>query len=88
MTDENKPLRIPFNPPEWRGQPVKISDFWTLTKGTRQAVCVLWNHPIGAEIRCDVDGEMVQTKASRDLGELLNASDEWRKAFEAKGWTG
>ena len=84
--DENKATRIPFNPPEWRGTPEMISVFWTLTKGEREAVCVLWNHPLGAEMRLDLDGEMVQTKASRDLGELRDASDEWRKALEARGW--
>jgi hypothetical protein len=85
MTDQ--PLRIPFNLPEWRGTPVKIQAFWTLTKGRRKVTCVLWSHPVGAEMRLDVDGEMTQTKASRDLGELLDASDEWRKAFHEKGWT-
>ena len=31
--------------------------------------------------------EMRQTKASRAVGELLDVAHEWRKAFEAKGWT-
>jgi hypothetical protein len=83
----DSPLRIPFNPPEWRGTPVKIADFWTLTKGKRTAVCVLWNHPVGAEMRLDVDGEMTQTKASRDLGQLLDASDAWKAALQEKDWT-
>jgi hypothetical protein len=80
-------VAIPFNPPEWGGSPERIFEFWKLTKGARVAVCALWNHPLGAEVRCDVDGEMWRTKASRDLGQLLDASDEWRKAFELKGWT-
>ena len=62
-------------------------EIWKLTKGTRVAICTLWNHPIGAELRCDVDDEMQQTKASRTVGELLDVAHEWRKAFEAKGWT-
>jgi hypothetical protein len=87
MTDPIRPLRIPFYSPEWSGAPEHIFEFWKLTKGARVAVCALWNHPLGAEVRCDVDGEMWRTKASRDLGQLLVASDEWRKAFQAKGWT-
>jgi hypothetical protein len=55
-------------------------------KGTRVAFCALWNHPIGAEMRCDVDGEMWQTKAARDLGELMNGSESWKAAFQQKGW--
>ena len=66
---------------------MKIQEFWTLTKSKRRAVCVLWNHPLGAEMRLDVDGEMTQTKASRDFTELLDASDAWRAAFLEKGWS-
>jgi hypothetical protein len=64
---------------------VSLGEIWRLTKGMRVAVCTLWNHPIGAEVRCNVDGDMRQTKASRDVGELLDEAHEWRKAFEAKG---
>jgi hypothetical protein len=46
----------------------------------------MWTHPLGGELRCEVDGEMFGTRASRDVHDLLEASDEWRKAFEAKGW--
>jgi hypothetical protein len=58
-----------------------------LTKRTRVAVCTLWNHPLGGEARCDVDGEMFGTKASRRIEDLLDASDEWKKAFIEKGWS-
>ena len=85
MTEQTPP--IPFNPPEWRGEAVSLGEIWKLSKGRRVAVCTLWNHPIGAELRCDVDDEMRQTKASRAVGELLDVAHEWRKAFEAKGWT-
>ena len=81
-------VRIPFYPPEWRGTPVKLGILWTLTKGKREAVCVLWNHPVGAEMRLDVDGDLMQSKASRaTFGELLDAAAEWRRAFEEKGWS-
>ena len=42
---------------------------------------------LGAEMRCDVDGEMFGTKVGRNLHELLDASDAWKAAFEAKGWS-
>jgi hypothetical protein len=50
---------------------VKLGMHWTLTKGKWKAICVLWNHPVGAEMRLDADGELMQSKASRDFGELL-----------------
>ena len=80
-------VAIPFNPPEWRGAPERIFELWKLTKGARVAVCTLWDHPLGAEVRCDVDGEMRRIKASRDLGDMLDASDAWKAAFQEKGWT-
>jgi hypothetical protein len=61
--------------------------WWRLTKGSRAVVCDIWTHPLGGELRCEVDGEMFGTRASRVLSDLLDASDEWRKASEAKGWT-
>jgi hypothetical protein len=64
-----------------------IGEVWILRKGTRGAGCTLWNHPLGWEMRCDVDGQMYQTKASRDINEVSDAAVQWRKAFEAKGWT-
>ena len=30
---------------------------WELRKGSRTARCELWRHPLGWEVRCDVDGE-------------------------------
>ena len=78
----------PFNPPEWRGDAVLIRELWKLRKGTRVAVCTLWNHPLGGEVRCDVDGEMFATQASRRIEDLLDAADQWKTAFqEQKRWT-
>jgi hypothetical protein len=72
LTEQTPPIR--FHPPEWHGQAVSLGEIWKLTKGKHVAVCTLWNHPIGAEIRCDVDDEMRQTKASRAVGELLDVA--------------
>jgi hypothetical protein len=83
MTD---PTRY-FNPPAWTGHGVKMGELWKLTKGNRVAACTLFNHPIGAEVRCEVDGDMRQTKAGRDLVALLDESDKWKQAFAEKGWT-
>jgi len=40
-----------INLPEWDGRPRSVEDVWTLHKGTRVAVCTLWTHPKGGEIR-------------------------------------
>jgi hypothetical protein len=79
--------RSGWNPPAWRGYSERVGQWWKLTKGSRAVVCDIYTHPLGGELRCDVDGEMFGTRASRNLNDLLDASDAWRKAFEAKGWT-
>ena len=78
--------RSGWNPQAWRGYPERVGNWWTLKKGSRTVVCDIYTHPLGGELRCDVDSEMFGTRASRTLDDLLAASDEWRKAFEGKGW--
>ena len=75
-----------WNPQAWRGYSERVGQWWRLTKGSRAVTCDIWTHPLGGELRCDVDGEMFRTRAGRQLQDLFDANDEWRKAFEAKGW--
>jgi len=65
---------------------VLVGELWKLTKGSRVAVCTLSNHPIGAEIRCDVDGDLRQSQAGRDGLALLDLANEWKRQFQKKGW--
>jgi hypothetical protein len=83
LSDSSKYSLIP---PEWRGHAVKLGEMWRLTKANHVAVCTLFTHPIGWEIRCDVDGDMRQTQAGRGLVALLDESDKWKQAFLEKGW--
>jgi hypothetical protein len=43
-------------------------------------------NPLGAEIRCDVDGEMQRTQVGRDGLALLDLAQDWKRQFEQKGW--
>ena len=77
-----------FTPPEWRGQAVSFGEQWTLTKGTRRAVCAYFTHPTRqAEVRCTVDGEIVQSQADSDFLVLLDLAQAWLRQFLEKGWT-
>lgn len=72
---------------DWRtGQPKLLDDLWTLRKDRREAACVLVGHPLGAEIRVSVDGELQRSQAFRNGADAIALADEWRGAFEAKGW--
>jgi hypothetical protein len=47
---------------KWTGTPEKLSDCWHRSKGNRKAICVLFNHPFGWELRVAVDGELVRSE--------------------------
>jgi len=42
-----------------------MGEVWTLRKGSRVAVCRLTTHPIGGDVRLEIDGEMLRTGAER-----------------------
>ena len=59
--------RSGWNPPAWRGYSERVGQWWRLTKGSRAVACDIWTHPLGGELRCEIDGEMFGTRASRNL---------------------
>lgn len=67
-----------------------LGEVWCLEKNGHTVRCVLQGHPIGIEARVLIDEEIHRTQAFRgrkDSREMINATWEWRKAFEEKGWT-
>lgn len=63
-----------------------LAVLWELRKGSRIARCEQWRHPLGVEVRCDVDGETRQTAAFRLRENAVDQADDWQQAFKAKGW--
>lgn len=63
---------------------------WALSgpsgKGTHTATCILQGHPLGAEGRVVLDGDVKATQAFRDTKSMIDTTTAWREAFEAKGW--
>jgi len=61
---------------------------WVLHKGPRTAV--LWQslHPLGLELRLDVDGEMVRTRVEKTVHQAREATVQMRAAMVGKGWSG
>jgi hypothetical protein len=39
--------------PEYYDRPQRVFGVWTLHKNKRKAICELWTHPIGGEIRVE-----------------------------------
>lgn len=68
------------------GDAKDLGEVWTLQKGRRTARCVLQGHPLGIEARILVDDEVHRTEAFRDSKAMVDATADWRAAFERKGW--
>lgn len=65
-----------------------LSPAWTLTKDGRSAVCTVWSHQFGFELRLAIDGdELPRTQVCPSHEDLIELQDTWRKALEARGWT-
>lgn len=78
------PLHVPLR--EHFLHPERLSPAWMLTKGRRTATCEVWSHVLGFELRALVGPELVQSMVCRSPEELIRVQEEWRAAFEAKGW--
>lgn len=72
--------------PEWDGRPHIVAEVWSLCKGDHVAVCSLATHPLGAQLRVGVDGELHRSEATRVGLSLGDLAREWRSSFQAKGW--
>ena len=85
---------LPLHTEHWQdayGRAKDLGLVWELVKGTHVARCVLQGHPLGIEARVLIDDEIHRTEAFKDRDKtskaLVDATWEWRQAFEAKGWT-
>lgn len=75
----------------WTGPPVLHSIGWRLQKHVgereREAVCELWTHQLGWELRLVVDGgEFQRSQVARSIREMLDVVDHWKEAMTGKGW--
>lgn len=68
------------------GRAKDLGEVWRLHKSAHTARCLLQGHPIGIEARVLVDDEVQRTQAFRDSKAMVDATWEWRRAFEGKGW--
>jgi len=72
----------------WDGTPRAVAEWWTLKKGQRRAVCRMFTHVLGHELRLEVSRELVSSDVCRTDEEVLSCQERWRASLEAKGWKG
>ena len=63
-------------------------ELWRLAKGRRTAVCWQRLHPLGFELRLDVNGDTMRTTVERTIEAAREQSVHMRQAMLARGWAG
>ena len=61
-------------------------ELWRLVKGRRTAVCWQRLHPLGYELRLDVNGDTMRTTVERTIDGAKEQSVHMRQAMLARGW--
>ncbi len=76
--------------PFWTGPPLKGEDVFTLRSHEenrlRVAVCEVWTHCFGWELRLFVDREPRRSRVCYDSEQLGETAQMWRAALVARGW--
>jgi hypothetical protein len=76
----------------WNGPPERLRDDFRMTKpkpdGVLSAVCEVWSHEFGFELRLTIDGRGRQmSSVVRSGAEMVETVDAWRATMLEKGWT-
>jgi hypothetical protein len=73
----------------WDGQPLEVAVWCTLRRGggPQRAICRMFTHQFGHELRLEVKGQLVESRVCRTDDDVLNQQEGWRTALEAKGWS-
>lgn len=81
--DDNPTVEIPA----WDGVPRFVAELWRLTKDHRSAVCSVWTHPEGGELRVTVDGELQLAEATPHTFVLPTLALAWKERWHwMHGW--
>jgi hypothetical protein len=74
--------------PAWDGVPRQVAELWRMQKGVHVAICALWTHADGAELRLMVDGKLRASDASHHTWALEIVALGWRERLEwLNGWS-
>jgi hypothetical protein len=70
----------------WNGMPVRLGSMFTVTRGRRSAVCELWTHLLGWELRLTTGATLLQSQVYRAQEDVLGTHETWQAAIIEKGW--
>jgi hypothetical protein len=66
----------------------EVAVWWTLRREATksEAVCRMFTHVFGHELRLEVRGHLVESQVCRTDDEVLMCQERWRAGLESKGW--
>jgi hypothetical protein len=75
----------------WESLPERHPDAFILRRRSEcrvlTAVCEVWSHPEGWELRLQVEGRGLQTSAVvGTVTDVMAAADRWRESLVERGW--
>jgi hypothetical protein len=74
----------------WQGTAVDLGDWWCLHKiegcRCRRAVCRMFSHEFGWELRLEIDGDQIRTGLCRDQDSVFTTFESWKAALCEAGW--
>jgi len=74
-----------------KGLPERLAEGFTLTKTTgdppHYAVCEVWTHPAGWELRLTINGRILPTTTIVESADQMRSMVEtWKAVMVEKGW--
>jgi hypothetical protein len=64
----------------------KEADLFALQRNQRRAVCELWTHQLGWELRVVTPYQTLMTQLCATRQQALATSEAWKSAMLAKAW--
>ena len=73
------------------GQPTDLGELFRVSKArgdkTRGAVCKLWTHALGWEVRPEINDDLQRPEVFRSRDDVLTAGETRKAAMIEKGWS-
>ena len=73
------------------GRPVYLGALFRVRKmrGKKSlaAICKLWTHHLGWEVRLEINGDLQRSEVFRSEDDVLTAGEQWKAAMVDMGWS-
>ena len=70
----------------WNGMPQEEATWWSFHRNGQSAVCRMFSHPVGHELRLEISDEPFLSEICHDDEDALGCQERWRVGLEEKRW--